>query len=122
MNWWELVRQELDSAWAYVALGTGASFLLLALMFHPLEKAFPAKRGQKFFRPEWWVDLLFFLGQSLLWGGLVLWVLSNFADWLDLMMPEGFRAAVADFVEREREGVATDQLFLGERTPFKKGD
>jgi len=33
---------------------------------------------------------------------------------------EGFRAAVADFLEREREGVATDQVFLDARTPFKK--
>lgn len=33
----------------------------------------------------------------------------------------GFRAAVADFLEREREGIAQDQLFLGERTPFRKG-
>ena len=33
----------------------------------------------------------------------------------------GFRAAVADFLERERAGVAQDQLFLGERTPFRKG-
>ncbi len=40
------------------------------------------------------------------------------AHWL---AEPGFRAAVADFLERERDGVATDQLFLGERTPFKKG-
>ena len=33
----------------------------------------------------------------------------------------GFRAAVADFLERERLGVAQEQLFLGERTPFRKG-
>lgn len=33
----------------------------------------------------------------------------------------GFRAAVADFLERERVGVAQEQLCLGERTPFKKG-
>jgi predicted N-acyltransferase len=32
----------------------------------------------------------------------------------------GFRAAVADFLERERAGVAQDQLLLGERTPFKR--
>ncbi|MEE4206698.1 MAG: GNAT family N-acetyltransferase, partial [Erythrobacter sp.] len=32
----------------------------------------------------------------------------------------GFRAAVAEFLEREREGVASDQLFLGDRTPFRK--
>lgn len=33
----------------------------------------------------------------------------------------GFRAAVADFLERERAGVASDQLHLGGRTPFRKG-
>lgn len=32
----------------------------------------------------------------------------------------GFREAVADFLAREREGIAADQLHLGERTPFKK--
>jgi uncharacterized protein len=32
----------------------------------------------------------------------------------------GFRAAVAEFLERERLGVAQDQLLLGERTPFRK--
>jgi len=33
----------------------------------------------------------------------------------------GFRDAVADFLERERRGVAADTLFLGERTPFRRG-
>ena len=33
----------------------------------------------------------------------------------------GFRSAVSDFLERERAGVAQDQMWLGERTPFKKG-
>ncbi|WP_234036149.1 GNAT family N-acetyltransferase [Porphyrobacter sp. YT40] len=32
----------------------------------------------------------------------------------------GFRAAVADFLERERAGVASDQLYLDSRTPFRK--
>ena len=32
-----------------------------------------------------------------------------------------FREAIADFLTRERRGIATDQLYLGERTPFKKG-
>ncbi len=32
----------------------------------------------------------------------------------------GFRAAIADFLDREREGVSTDQVFLDEKTPFKK--
>jgi len=33
----------------------------------------------------------------------------------------GFRRAIGDFLERERQGVAQDQLWLGERSPFKKG-
>lgn len=32
----------------------------------------------------------------------------------------GFRAAVAEFLERERAGVAQDRNYLGERTPFRK--
>ena len=32
----------------------------------------------------------------------------------------GFRAAIEDFLERERAGVAQDQLYLGERTPFRR--
>ena len=28
--------------------------------------------------------------------------------------------SVADFLERERAGVAQDQLLLGKRTPFRK--
>ena len=32
----------------------------------------------------------------------------------------GFRAAVSDFLERERKGVATDQIYLDRRTPFRK--
>lgn len=31
-----------------------------------------------------------------------------------------FREAIADFLERERAGVAQDQLWLGERGPFRK--
>jgi predicted N-acyltransferase len=34
---------------------------------------------------------------------------------------EGFREAVADFLEREREGVAQESFYLGTRTPFRKG-
>ncbi len=33
----------------------------------------------------------------------------------------GFREAVADYLEREREGVAQDNLYLAARTPFRKG-
>lgn len=33
----------------------------------------------------------------------------------------GFREAVADFLARERRGVATDRLVLSRRTPYRKG-
>ncbi len=32
----------------------------------------------------------------------------------------GFRAAIEDFLESERAGVAQDQVYLGEHTPFRK--
>ena len=35
---------------------------------------------------------------------------------------EGFREAVADFLKRERAGMAQDQHWLKERTPFRKGE
>ncbi len=37
------------------------------------------------------------------------------------LVHEGFREAVADFLERERAGIAQDQLHLGSRTPFRNG-
>jgi sterol desaturase/sphingolipid hydroxylase (fatty acid hydroxylase superfamily) len=78
------------------ALGlTGAAFLFLVLVFLPLEWAFPARPGQRFLRPAWFTDLCFFLGQYLLWSGLVLWALVHFSHHLDGIVPEGFRQAVA---------------------------
>ncbi|HEX5270549.1 MAG TPA: sterol desaturase family protein [Gemmataceae bacterium] len=56
---------------------------------------FPARPGQRFFRPAWFTDLCFFLGQYLLWGGLVFWVLVRFSRWLDGVVPPGYRRAVA---------------------------
>ena len=75
-------------------LGAGLSFLFLALLYWPLEKVFAAKR-QPFIRPNWWTDLAFFLGQYLLWGGLVLGVLQFGRGWLDHVVPAEFRAAVS---------------------------
>jgi sterol desaturase/sphingolipid hydroxylase (fatty acid hydroxylase superfamily) len=73
----------------------GLSFLFLVAVFRPLELAFPAKKGQRFFRPAWFLDLCFFFGQYLLWSGLVLWVLTLFSKWLTGVVPSGFRSAVA---------------------------
>src|SRR5262245_54287290 len=75
-------------------ISTVLSFIFLLIVFWPLEKAFPA-RQQKLIRPRWWTDLAFFLGQYLLWGGMVLAILHVFRHWLDGIVPANFRAAVA---------------------------
>lgn len=77
-----------------IVFSVGGSLLLLCLIFRPLEMVFPAKK-QKFFRPEWWTDLCFFLGQYLLWSSLVLWLLTRFGGWIDGIVPVPFRTAVA---------------------------
>ncbi len=80
----------------YMAIATaGFSILFLALVFRPLEVAFPAKSGQRFFRPAWFTDLVFFLGQYLLWSTFVVWVLFQFNLWLGDIVPRSFREAVA---------------------------
>jgi len=79
----------------YLILSTGVSFLVLAAVFYPLEKSHPARPGQKIFRPEWFTDLLFMLGQYLLWSGLVLTFLLFVRDHLAVSIPGGFHAAVA---------------------------
>ena len=43
-------------------------------------------------------------------------VQTHSAHWI---ADPGFRAAVADFLERERAGIDAEQAFLGERTPFR---
>src|SRR5262245_36231968 len=78
-----------------IVLSAGLSFVFLILVFRPLELVFPAKPGQRFFRPAWFTDLCFFLGQYLLWSGLVLWVLTYFSRWLTAILPHGFRESVA---------------------------
>src|SRR5262245_6664380 len=76
-------------------LAAGLSLLFLCAVFVPLERAFPAKPGQRFFRPAWRTDLAFFLGQYLLWNGLVLAALAWVAAGLDASTPSGLRATVA---------------------------
>lgn len=73
----------------------GLSFLLLAAIFWPLEKVFPANKKQRLIRAEWWTDLTFFLGQYLLWGGLMLGAFDHLNHWINTVTPSGFRAAVA---------------------------
>lgn len=80
---------------ATLAISVVVSFLFLTLVFRPLELAFPAKPGQRFFRPDWFTDLSFFVGQYVVWNGIVLYVLSWFQAGLDGYIPAGFRTAVA---------------------------
>jgi sterol desaturase/sphingolipid hydroxylase (fatty acid hydroxylase superfamily) len=82
--------------WLYLLLATGASFVFLAGVFIPMEKVFPAKKDQKVLRKYWILDLCYFLGQYLLWNGVVLWLLGYFSFWLDGIVPAKFRAWVAD--------------------------
>ncbi|HLG03303.1 MAG TPA: sterol desaturase family protein [Bacteroidia bacterium] len=76
---------------AFIAASISLFFLIL--VFLPMEKVFPARK-QKLFRPSWGLDLCFFLGQYLLWSGLVLIALNYFAGSLDGIVPQKFRAAV----------------------------
>jgi sterol desaturase/sphingolipid hydroxylase (fatty acid hydroxylase superfamily) len=87
----------LTTAWDLLELAiyAGLSMLFLAVAFGPLERVFPAKAGQQFFRPQWFTDACFFFGQYLLWNGTVLWILSHFAHFLDTHLPMQFRTAVA---------------------------
>jgi sterol desaturase/sphingolipid hydroxylase (fatty acid hydroxylase superfamily) len=79
-----------------ILVGTGISIVFLALIFIPIEKAFPAKANQSVFRRFWKVDLLFLFGQYFLWGFLVLWVLNNLNAWLSVIVPQAFRDFVAE--------------------------
>jgi sterol desaturase/sphingolipid hydroxylase (fatty acid hydroxylase superfamily) len=78
-----------------LAFSAALSFLFLVVVFRPLEVVFPARPGQRFFRPAWFTDLCFFLGQYLLWSGVVLWVLTYFSYWLNDIVPQDFRSQVA---------------------------
>src|SRR5262245_6617661 len=78
-----------------LVLSAGLSFFFLILVFRPLEIVFPAKPGQRFFRAAWFTDLCFFLGQYLLWNGLVVWLLNRFGGGLQHLLPVDFRVAVA---------------------------
>jgi sterol desaturase/sphingolipid hydroxylase (fatty acid hydroxylase superfamily) len=102
------------------------TFGLLVLIFRPLELVFPAKPGQRFFRPDFLLDLCFFLGRNLLWGGMALWLLLQLRSWLDSIMPTDFRAAVAQqpWWLQAAEAVFLSDLFmywghrLQHRVPF----
>jgi sterol desaturase/sphingolipid hydroxylase (fatty acid hydroxylase superfamily) len=75
-------------------LAAGASLLFLVLVFIPLEKVFPAKPQQKILRRHWGLDLCYFMGQYLVWSGLVLTVLNYCSFWLQSLLPHNFSLTV----------------------------
>lgn len=79
----------------YLLLSTGLSCLFLTLVFRPLESVFPAKPGQRYFRPDWLLDLTFLAGQYLVWNTLVMALLFEVDLQLLPFLPGEFRAAVA---------------------------
>lgn len=78
-----------------MVFSAGLGFVFFGLMIRPLEIVFPAKIGQRFFRPAFLTDFCFFLGQNLIWFDLVLWGLSHFGDWLDTIAPHSLRQVFA---------------------------
>lgn len=79
-----------------ILLATGVSLIFLALVFIPMEKAFPAKTNQKIFRPKWVLDLCYFLGQYLLWSSLVLKLLNYLGVWFDENIPLQIRTVIGN--------------------------
>ncbi|WP_346236395.1 sterol desaturase family protein [Niabella insulamsoli] len=78
-----------------ILIAAGASFIFLFLVFLPMEKAFPARKGQKIIRKNWVLDLCYFLGQYLLWNGLVLLALHYLGEEVDQWIPGRFREMVS---------------------------
>lgn len=58
------------TGWSDTLVGTALSFALLFAVFTPLERLMPGHRSP-LLRREWGTDLLFFLGQYLLWNAPV---------------------------------------------------
>jgi sterol desaturase/sphingolipid hydroxylase (fatty acid hydroxylase superfamily) len=54
-----------------------SSLLVLMIAFVPLERLFPARAGQRVFRPGLAVDAVFFFGQYLVWNGAALSLLAG---------------------------------------------
>lgn len=80
---------------ASLILTAGVSFVLLFVMFRPLELAFPAKAGQRVFRPYFWTDLWFMLGQYLVFNGAVFWILVHLEPYVRAATPQAVRETVA---------------------------
>lgn len=78
----------------YWVLGSGLSLIVLAVLFVPMERVFPAKKNQAFFREHWSLDLTFFMGQYFIWGALVLLAMFNVSEWMNSIVPDTIRELI----------------------------
>lgn len=90
-------------------VATGASFAVLAAIFVPLERAFPARSTQRVLRRELVVDACFFLGQYLVFAAASIAVLA----WLSphLVGPSALTMRIAELPLLARAALA---LLLGD--------
>jgi sterol desaturase/sphingolipid hydroxylase (fatty acid hydroxylase superfamily) len=75
-------------------LDAGLAFLVLFLIFRPLELAYPAKADQRFFRPHWFTDFCFLVGQYLLFNGAVFWLLQRIEPHVHAATPATLRNSI----------------------------
>ncbi|MFZ5444428.1 MAG: sterol desaturase family protein [Myxococcota bacterium] len=70
----------------------GLALVLLAAVFWPLERLFPARAGQRWLRARFLTDLAFMAGQYLVFAGVALWILVRVDELLSALVPTGVRA------------------------------
>jgi sterol desaturase/sphingolipid hydroxylase (fatty acid hydroxylase superfamily) len=76
-----------------VIVTAATSLAWLVVMFVPLERAFPARARQRFFRDGFATDLLFFFGQHLAFAALAVAVLTTVSQPIrDLGLLSGLRS------------------------------
>lgn len=81
--------------WLGIGIASVLSFLILVLLFIPMERVFPAWKSQRFFRKGWVLDVCYFIGQYWVWNTLVLLGIDYFEITLNPFIPAGFQQAVA---------------------------
>jgi sterol desaturase/sphingolipid hydroxylase (fatty acid hydroxylase superfamily) len=95
-----------------VLLPAATSFVVLAIVFGPLERLFPARAGQRVLRPDLATDVCFFLGQSLAWTAIAVAALGIVHRALGAVLPEHGLVASVRGMHPVLQGVVA--LLLGD--------
>jgi sterol desaturase/sphingolipid hydroxylase (fatty acid hydroxylase superfamily) len=74
-----------------VLLDALAGFIVLVVLFVPLERALPARAQQRILRADFGTDLAFFVGQYLVWGSGATFALARALPALRALSPEAIR-------------------------------